>query len=540
MTTSVGTTITQASGTSTAVSCTDSGGVLTAGMAAIFVLACNTTPTITDNNGSTVPTSDGAFTGVATGATVAIYHRIIQAGDPTTWKWTLGSSQRWSLTIIPINDPNTSSFWDVAPSDTVNVTYPSGSPPFNAANITTANANSINFQMDFPDASATSITADPSTDGSGYTRYGSAGGQSQPVDIVYKTIATAGTVTGGTFAQSASTNSTLVSIAINANTGGGGVTVALTGQSSSFSTGSIASALSLALSGSNITSTEGSIVVSTSLGLIGDAATFTAGSPVASLSKALSGQSGVFSGGALTPNYSLSLSGSSATFSTGFVNAGGDVTVSLTGQGAVFATGLISPSSNIQIAGQSLTAALGNLVPSNVAAIIGQRASYSAGVLVSQLSLTLSGQSSSFSIGALTPSSAISLIGNSATFSAGIVNAGNDVTVSLSGQSASFVAGSIKPSLTTALNGVSGAFSEGQIVPQLSLALAGQSSLFAPGSIVTSASVGLAGQRSAYSTGTVTAYIPSQLINPVAVVMTVSQGSSTMTVKQAQTHFTVQ
>lgn len=185
----------------------------------------------------------------------------------------------------------------------------------------------------------------------------------------------------------------------------GGVTVALTGQSSTF--------------------TAGSLAPSSSVALTGQAATFSPGTLVPGLSLALLGQSGTFTSGLLVPSSTVPLSGQSATFTSGTLSANGDVTISLTGQSATFSAGTLTAATSVALNGQPITSAAGSLIPGS--------------------SLALTGVGVTSSAGTFSPATDIPLLGQSGTFTPGQLGVVGDVTVSLTGASAVFTAGQLSP-----------------------------------------------------------------------------------------------
>lgn len=185
----------------------------------------------------------------------------------------------------------------------------------------------------------------------------------------------------------------------------GDVTVALTGQSSTFAAGSLGPSSSIALTGKS--------------------ATFSSGVLVPGLSIALLGQSGRFTSGLLVPNSTVPLNGQSATFTSGTLSANGDVTISLTGQSATFSAGTLSPAIDVALNGQPITSIAGSLIPGS--------------------SLALTGIGVTSATGTLSPATDTSLLGQASTFTAGQLGIVGDVTVALTGASAVFIAGQLSP-----------------------------------------------------------------------------------------------
>lgn len=164
---------------------------------------------------------------------------------------------------------------------------------------------------------------------------------------------------------------------------------------------------------------------------------------------ALSGQSVSFSAGTLTPltEYSFTLSGQSGTFSGGTLTPSNDVELALSGQSASFASGTLSGlvEYSIALSGSSASFSLGTLTPDTgvVIALSGQSSTFSVGTLYSNLEVPLIGISSTFSLGTITPASGtfVTLSGVSSTFSAG--SFGQSFAYTLSGNSSTFSYGSL-------------------------------------------------------------------------------------------------
>lgn len=142
---------------------------------------------------------------------------------------------------------------------------------------------------------------------------------------------------------------------------------------------------------------------------------------------ALTGQSFAFSSGTLAPSTSVPLVGSSASSVAG--NLAVSNSVALTGQSSSFTLGSLVPGVSITIAGQSLALSTGLLLPSLVVNALGSSATFSAGTLVASTSVGLTGQSVTSTAGTQTPSDSVTLTGQVLTFGLGILTAtgGNPV-----------------------------------------------------------------------------------------------------------------
>lgn len=130
------------------------------------------------------------------GHTVSIYSRTIQSGDPSTYNFTMGATGRWSIIADTYKSPNTTSFFDVAPS-TSNAANADNSDAatIDAPTITTLTAKAIHVVHGYFDDGAAGNPSGPS----GY--YAAGADNDEPQVAVLKHITTASatgaqTVTG--------------------------------------------------------------------------------------------------------------------------------------------------------------------------------------------------------------------------------------------------------------------------------------------------------------------------------------------------------
>lgn len=105
---------------------------------------------------------------------------------------------------------------------------------------------------------------------------------------------------------------------------------------------------------------SGNITIS----LTGQSSTFSYGTLVPALSRALSGLSASFSRGTLIPALAKTLTGQSATFSGGTLTPVTGITVTLTGQSFTGTTGSLKADLAVSLLGQSVTSSYGTLIPS--------------------------------------------------------------------------------------------------------------------------------------------------------------------------------
>lgn len=184
--------------TGTAVSVSAPTGTI-AGDVVVITLHGNGQTTFVDNNGATPFTASSVSDykpNTSGGHTVSIYTRTIEAGDPSTYNFTMGTSGRWSIIADTYKSPNTTSFFDVAPntSNAANADN-SDAATIDAPSITTLTANAIHVVHGYFDDGSAGNPSGPA----GYTAAGA--DNDEPQGAFYKVIAAAGatgaqTVTG--------------------------------------------------------------------------------------------------------------------------------------------------------------------------------------------------------------------------------------------------------------------------------------------------------------------------------------------------------
>lgn len=179
------------------------------------------------------------------------------------------------------------------------------------------------------------------------------------------------------------------------------VTVALTGQTATFTAGTLIPNSALAINGQSASFTAGTLTANNAVALTANTATFTAGSMVISSSLAISGLTATFSSGTLLPSISLTLSGQTATFAAGTLSPSGDVTVSISGLTGTFTAGSLSPAIALPITASSATFSAGTLAPSISLAVNGLAATFTAGTFVipGDVTVAITGLTATFTAG---------------------------------------------------------------------------------------------------------------------------------------------
>lgn len=209
--------------------------------------------------------------------------------------------------------------------------------------------------------------------------------------------------------------------------GGGDLTLALTGQGSTASAGSLALSRSSALGGQAAATSAGTLAPSRSVAASGQGVTASAGTLTGSRSASLSGQAATASAGTLAPSATVALSGQAVTASAGTItyNASGNVTLALTGQ--------------------AVAASAGTLPVTLTKAATGSAATASAGTAVPGIGISASGSAVTGSAGTLALGIAVPAAGSAATAAAGTLTYGTagNVTVALSGSPVTAYAGTL-------------------------------------------------------------------------------------------------
>lgn len=257
-----------------------------------------------------------------------------------------------------------------------------------------------------------------------------------------ETAATTGQIATWTFTSDSTMRGVQASlVAFKVASGGGDVSVALGGQSSTFTPGTFGISHAQALTGQAATFSAGTFGVSRSQALTGQAATFTAGTLTPGTSLGLTGVMSLFVAGLMLPsggtpnlgfiprpaNPALSSPTNSLQFAVlrSFTTPSPDVTVGLTGQRSTFASGALVPNLALALTGQSALFAPGVMGASaggNVTvALVGQGSVFTPGQMLAGVSIALTGQSATFTPGTVTKGISVSLVGQGATFRAGNV-----------------------------------------------------------------------------------------------------------------------
>jgi hypothetical protein len=198
----------------------------------------------------------------------------------------------------------------------------------------------------------------------------------------------------------------------------------LSGQQASISAGTLAYVLSKALAGDSVTSSAGTLTQSHSNALSGQASTISAGTLIGDHSTGVSGQAVTISSGNLSAINSLAITGTAVTGSAGTLThsrslglsgieitvlagtitygAGGDLSIALTGQSLTASAGTLLTSRSFGLSGQGVTVALGNILGANSLGISGQSVTTSAGTFTLARTVVLDGEEVASLLGTIT------------------------------------------------------------------------------------------------------------------------------------------
>src|SRR5260221_3046435 len=185
------------------------------GDAVIVICHINGQTTLADNNGTTPFAEDlpDFAPNTSSGMTTSVFSRRIQAGDPSTYNFTGGASDRWSAVAIALSDPDPSTIYDVA-IGTANTDAPPQASVATIPSVTTATDKSIHLAVGLADG-AHVMTDTPA----GYTLLQSTGNQA--IRAASKTITPAGATGALTMTLDAADAVIGLSIAIKNNSAAG-------------------------------------------------------------------------------------------------------------------------------------------------------------------------------------------------------------------------------------------------------------------------------------------------------------------------------
>lgn len=189
----------------------------TTGDLVIVICHVNGQTTIVDNNGAMAFTEDlnDFEPNIVSGMTVSVFSRRIQAGDPSTYAFTGGVSDRWSAVAVTFSNPDPFTIYDAA-IGTANTDDPPQAAVATIPSSTTATNKSIHIAVGTVDGGIT-LSDDPA----GYTPQQST--SNQAIRAATKIITPAGAT--GTLTMTCTAASAVIglSIVIKNNAGVGAV-----------------------------------------------------------------------------------------------------------------------------------------------------------------------------------------------------------------------------------------------------------------------------------------------------------------------------
>jgi hypothetical protein len=203
------------SNAATTLACNKPTGTTT-GDLVVAVVGHNGQETIADNNGATPFTLayESWDAGSPFGATMTVFSRLIQGGDPATYSFTADTSDRMTVLCITFSDPNTSTTFDVSPAAGTLTTDSDAGTTTSSVDITTLSANAIHLIIAMRDSS----TNPNYVDIAGYTRLGAAtAGTGEAMEGYYKVIAAAGATGAKTITHDATDGYLAQSFAVKNN-----------------------------------------------------------------------------------------------------------------------------------------------------------------------------------------------------------------------------------------------------------------------------------------------------------------------------------
>lgn len=182
--------------------------------------AASSADSFVDDNGATPTTFVREDHEAGTGHTLAIFRRVIQGGDPTTWTFDFDGdtgATRISVVAVTFRDQHADIF-DVTPSGSTVVAENNDAGDIAIANITSTVNNSIHVISGAREGG----TSDWATPG-GYTEIISGWDLNSANTVAYKIIAAAGATGALSFTGTGSGSGITQSFIIKNNTGGGAV-----------------------------------------------------------------------------------------------------------------------------------------------------------------------------------------------------------------------------------------------------------------------------------------------------------------------------
>lgn len=188
----------------------------------VVQVGANNVVTLSDNNGATSFTKDNEQSEAVNGATMAVFSRLIQSGDPASYSFnSSGAASRISAVAVTFMGEDTTTAYDVAPTaGTGNIASGPVSPyDLTALTITTITDLAIHCAVFAGDSSSFSIDAVPA----GYTEHQRVTASGQRLSFCTKVITPAGATGAQTFSMDSQAGMITQSFAVK-NAAAGGTT----------------------------------------------------------------------------------------------------------------------------------------------------------------------------------------------------------------------------------------------------------------------------------------------------------------------------
>jgi len=188
---------------------------------------------------------------------------------------------------------------------------------------------------------------------------------------------------------------------------------------------------------------------------------------IGSLSVALTGNSGTYSVGSVSNETETSLTGNIGSYAIGSVTASTAIDVAITGNSGSYSVGSVENQTQTQLIGISGSYSVGDVNNQTSTELTGVTGSYAVGTVVpvGDVTIPITGNSGSYSVGNLAPEGdqTLPITGNPGSYSIGSVTPSTAINVTINGVSGSYSVGSVENSTQIELSGVSGVYSTGNV-----------------------------------------------------------------------------
>lgn len=291
------------------------------------------------------------------------------------------------------------------------------------------------------------------------------------------------------------------------------VTAALTGSSSTTSSGTVGVAHEQAVTGSAVTASAGTLspLAEYSAALTGAEVTASAGTLAPVQTAALTGSAATVSAGSVASTRTVAISGSEVETAAGTLTPGSETIAELTGAEVTASAGSLAVERSADLAGSESTTAAGALTAGSTRALEGAETTAAAGTIVAGPSAALVGSEVESASGTLSSGATVALVGSEVESATGTLAPVTDDSVSLTGSAATASAGTVAPDVSVELTGDEVATAAGtlgvSIGENVSVELTGAAATCSAGSLGAGAAIGVSGAASTTAAGTVGGYV---------------------------------